>query len=80
MEHEMRLAVIPYDGDAHPMVMPYCVGCGWVGERRYTYTAEPVSADWRMHVKEFNESEAERIAAWLEHRRARADDGDVSHG
>ena len=58
MEHEMRLTVIPF-GDAHPMVMPYCVGCGWVGERRYTYTAEAesVPADWRMHVKEFNESE-----------------------
>ena len=79
MEHEMRLAVIQGDGD-HPMVMPYCVGCGWVGERRYTYnTAESISADWRTHVKEFNESEDRRIAAWLEDRRARAG-GAVTEG
>lgn len=56
MEHEMRLAVLPYDGDgdAHPMIMPYCVGCGWVSERRYTFTAESVPAEWRMHITKFN--------------------------
>lgn len=72
MEHEMRLAVLPYDGDGdtHPMIMPYCVGCGWVGERRYTYDAESVSAEWRTHVEEFNESEDRRIAAWPERQRS----------
>ena len=79
MEHEMRLAVLPYDGDGdtHPMIMPYCVGCGWVSERRYPFTAESVPAEWRTHVKEFNESEDRRIAAWLEHQRARRDAVDL---
>ena len=66
MEHEMRLAVIPFGGDAHPMVMPYCVGCGWVGGRRYTFAVESVSADWRMHVKEFKLMQHARERALIE--------------
>lgn len=59
MEHEMRLAVLTLglEDHAHPMVMPYCVGCGWVGERCFTFAAESISADWRTHVKKFDESE-----------------------
>jgi hypothetical protein len=74
MEHEMRLAVLPAVGISGPMVMPYCIGCGWVGRRRSSSVqqVQSVPADWRTHIKEFNESEDRRIAAWLEHRRARA--------
>lgn len=73
MDHEMRLAVLPHDPG--PMVMPYCIGCGWVGRRRSysVQSVQSVPADWRTHVKEFNESEDRRIAAWLEHQRARRD-------
>ena len=68
MEHEMRLVAISLglEDHAHPMVMPYCVGCGWVGERRYTFTAESIPADWRTHVKEFKLMQHARERALIE--------------
>lgn len=67
MEHEMRLAVLPHSVlDA--VVVPYCVGCGWVGRREAPNSLQSVPAEWRTHIREFNESEAKRIGAWLKDR------------
>ena len=66
MEHKMRLTAIPFAGDAHPMVMPYCVGCGWVGTRCFTYEAESITSEWRTHVKEFKLMQHARERALIE--------------
>ena len=65
MEHEMRLAVLPR---APGTVVPYCVGCGWVGRREAPDSLQSVTSEWRTHIKEFNEAEAKRIGAWLKDR------------
>jgi len=68
MEHEMRLAVLPH-GVLGAVVVPYCVGCGWVGGRHAPDSRRlVVTSEWRTHIKEFNEAEAKRIGAWLKDR------------
>lgn len=68
MEHEMRLAAF-YHG-LGPLVMPYCVGCGWVGKRRMTSSEKQVQSDlpaeWRTHIKEFKLMQHARERALIE--------------
>lgn len=63
MEHEMRLAVLPR---APGTVVPYCVGCGWVGRREAPDSLQSVPAEWRTHIKEFKLMQRARERALIE--------------